>query len=364
MARIKRIGVLTGGGDCAGLNAVIRAVTKTALFHHDIEVFGIEDGFLGLVENRIQPLTAERVSNILTLGGTILGTTNKCDPQRFMVNNDPAHPVFEDMTERCLGHIAEHQLQALIIIGGDGTMSGAANFVRRGIDCIGVPKTIDNDIVGTDVSFGFATARYVATDALDRIHTTAASHHRVMVVEVMGRNAGWIALHAGLASGADVILIPEIVFDTDKVCQFVMERSRRGKKFSIICVAEGARPVDGKQIVNHVDLSSPDPIRLGGVGKVVANAIEDKTGIESRITVLGHVQRGGTPVPEDRVLATEFGHAAIQVLLQGRRNRLVVMQGRTVRDIDILDAANKQRTIPMDNRLLATARDLETCFGD
>jgi len=361
--RIKRIGVLTGGGDCPGLNAVIRAVTKTAIYQYGLEVFGIEDGFQGLVQNRIRQLHSADVSNILTLGGTILGTNNKCDPSRYVVKRN-GETVIEDVTDRCLEHIAAMQLDAIVVIGGDGTMSGAANFVKHGINCIGVPKTIDNDLAGTDVTFGFATACYVATDALDRIHTTAASHHRVMIVEVMGRNAGWIALHAGTASGSDIILIPEIPYDIDRVCQHVQERSRHGKRFSIICVSEGARPAGGEQVVQKVDPSSPDPIKLGGVGNVIAAQIEQKTGIETRTTVLGHVQRGGTPVPEDRVLATRFGHAAVTALMQGKRNRLVVMQGRNVTDIDILSAANKQRLVQPDDPLVKAARDVGTSFGD
>jgi 6-phosphofructokinase 1 len=356
--------MLTGGGDCPGLNAVIRAVTKTALSHHDVQVFGIEDGFLGLVQNRIRPLDWDDVSNILNVGGTILGSSNKCNPERYATRNADGEVEFRDVTDRCLEHIAHHQLDALIVIGGDGTMSGAANFVKRGINCIGVPKTIDNDLVGTDITFGFATAKAIATEALDRIHTTAASHHRAMVVELMGRNAGWIALHAGIASGSDVVLIPEIAFDIDKVAEYVDFRSKRGRRFTILAVSEGAKPVGGEQVVNHVDPTSPDPVRLGGVGKLVAEQIEQRTGVESRCTVLGHVQRGGTPVPEDRVLATEFGHAAVQALMDGKENRLVVMQGRTVADIDILRAADRQRTIPLDHPLLAAARGVGTSFGD
>jgi len=362
---IQRIGVLTGGGDCPGLNAVIRAVTKTAVYSHDIEVFGIADGFLGLIENRIHRLAANDVSNILTLGGTILGSSNKCNPERYAVGtDDEGQPVFEDLTELCLRNIRRHGLDALVVIGGDGTMSGAANFVNHGINCIGVPKTIDNDLVGTDITFGFSTARAIATEALDRIHTTAASHHRAMVVEVMGRNAGWIALHAGIASGADVILIPEIPYDIDSICGKVIDRSRHGKRFTILCVSEGARSKDGEQVVEHYDPTSPDPVRLGGVGKAVADGVEAKTGIETRCTVLGHVQRGGTPVAEDRVLATEFGHAAVQSLMDDKANRLIVMQGRTVTDTDILGAANRQRTIPADSPLVAAARAVGTNFGD
>ncbi len=362
---ISRIGVLTAGGDCPGLNAVIRAVTKTAMFQHNLEVYGIEDGFLGLVENRMRPLSREDVSNILTRGGTILGSSNKCNPQRYAVGEEEdGKPIFEDMTNLCLRHLKRRGIEALIVIGGDGSMSGAANFVRRGVNCIGVPKTIDNDLVGTDVTFGFATARYIATEALDRIHTTAASHHRAMVVEVMGRNAGWIALESGVASGADILLLPEIPFDIDKVCDVVKERSRYGKAFTIIAISEGAKPIGGEQVVHHVDPTSPDPIRLGGVGERVARQIEEKTGIDSRCTVLGHVQRGGTPVPEDRVLATLFGYHALELLANGAQNRLVVMQGRTIADTEITRAENKQRTIAPDHLLIAAARAVGTSFGD
>jgi 6-phosphofructokinase 1 len=360
---LQRIGILTGGGDCPGLNAVIRAVAKTAMTKYGLECYGIEDGFLGLVQNRVRQLYNSDVSNILTQGGTILGSSNKCDPSRYAIQKN-GHVEYIDVTDRCLEHIEHHHLDALVVIGGDGTMSGAANFIKHGIHCVGVPKTIDNDLVGTDVTFGFATATAIATEALDRIHTTAASHHRAMIVEVMGRNAGWIALHAGIASGADVILVPEIPFDIDVICQKVTDRSRHGKRFTIVAISEGARPKDGKQVVDKVDPTSPDPIRLGGVGKVVADMIEKRTGVETRCTVLGHVQRGGTPVPQDRVLATEFGHAAITALATGNYNRLVVMKGRTVTDIDILEVADKQRLIQGDNPLIKAAKDLGTCFGD
>lgn len=360
---ISRIAVMTGGGDCPGLNAVIRAVTKTALYEFGMEVYGIEDGFLGLIQDRIRPLLEHDVSNILTLGGTILGSSNNCDPCNYR-DESLDNPPKRDMTEQCLKHLRSRGIEAMVLIGGDGTMSGAANFVKQGLNCIGVPKTIDNDLVGTDVTFGFATARYVATEALDRIHTTAASHHRAMVVEVMGRNAGWIALHAGVASGSDIILIPEIPFDIDKICQKVVDRSKHGKRFSILCVSEGAHPLEGEQVVEFYDPNNPDPVRLGGVGKVVADQIQERTGIETRTTVLGHVQRGGTPVPEDRVLATEFGNAAIRALVDGKENRLIVMQGRTVADIDILQAASKQRTVPIDHPLIEAARHIGTCFGD
>jgi 6-phosphofructokinase 1 len=364
MKKIQRIGVMTAGGDCPGLNAVIRAVGKTALNCYGLEVMGIEDGFQGLIQNRLHPLTNESVSNILTLGGTILGTNNKADPRRYPIKAN-GNMEYRDVTDRCLEHIAHNHLDALIVIGGDGTMTVTSHFIQFGINCIGVPKTIDNDLYGTDVTFGFATAVSIATEALDRVHTTAASHHRVMVVEVMGRNAGWIALYSGVATGTDVILIPEIPYDLGKVCEFVVDRSRRGKRFSIICISEGARQKDGQQVVARVDPTSPgDPIRLGGIGQKLSTDIESATGIETRTVILGHVQRGGTPVAADRVLATEFGGMAIDLLMAGERNRLVVMKECAVTHIPLESAANKQRLVPLDLPLLKTARAVGTCFGD
>jgi ATP-dependent phosphofructokinase / diphosphate-dependent phosphofructokinase len=359
---IHRIGVMTAGGDCPGLNAVIRAVTKSAQGHYNLEVMGIEDGFLGLIENRMRLLDNEDVSNILTVGGTILGTNNKTNPHRHAVDVN-GKLEFRDVTNQCLENIAQNKLDALVVIGGDGSMSITSGFVRMGINCIGVPKTIDNDLYGTDVTFGFATAVSVATDALDRVHTTAASHHRVIIVEVMGRNAGWIALHAGIASGADVILIPEIPYNINTVCEYVKSRSKRGKRFSIICVSEGARPAGGECVISRIDPTSADPIRLGGVGQKIAGDIEVATGIETRAITLGHIQRGGTPVAEDRVLATEFGNKAIDLLAAGECGRLVVMKGRTVTHIPIEDAEGKQRLVPLDHPLIGAARNLGTCFG-
>jgi len=359
-----RIGVLTGGGDCPGLNAVIRAVVKDAIYH-GIDVMGIEDGFLGLIEDRVRPLSKDDVSNILTAGGTILGSSNKANPQKYPVGLLPdGKPNFKDLTDVCMTHMEIHGLQALIVIGGDGTMSAAKPFTERGINCIGVPKTIDNDLWGSDITFGFATAVQVATEALDRVHTTAASHHRVMAVEVMGRNAGWLALHAGVAAGADIILLPEIEFDMDKVARVCEQRSQHGKRFTIICCSEGAKPKGGKQHIERVDPTSPDPIRFGGIGKWVADTIEDMTEIESRYVVLGHVQRGGTPAAADRVLATQFGHHAMQLLRSGARNRLVVMQGRQLTDVDITSAADKQRLVPPDHEMIRAARAVYTSFGD
>ncbi len=363
MTEIRRIGVLTGGGDCPGLNAVIRAVTKDAIFH-GIDVVGIEDGFLGLIENRTRPLGYEDVSGILTTGGTILGSSNKANPSRYATGVDASGaPIFEDVTDRCMQAAREHRLDALVVIGGDGTMTCARPFSALGLPCIGVPKTIDNDIVGTELTFGFLTAVATATDALDRVHTTAASHHRAMVVEVMGRNAGWIALFAGIASGADVILVPEIPFSVDAVADVVTRRSKHGKRYTVVCVSEGARPEGGEQVVERTDPTSPDPIRLGGIAKWLSTQIEDATGVESRYTVLGHVQRGGSPVASDRVLATRFGHHAMELLKAGTLDRMVAWNDARMTDVDMALPAGKQRTIPEDHPLLDAARSVYTSFG-
>lgn len=362
---IKRIGILTGGGDCPGLNAVIRAVAKTIMLDEGWEVWGIEDGFLGLIRNRVRKLAIEDVSNILQLGGTILGTSNKANPKRFAVRHeDDGTPVFEDVTSRVVEHVKERALDAIVVIGGDGTMSCAAGLLEHGINFVGIPKTIDNDLMHTEMTFGFMTAVQTATDALDRIHTTASSHHRVMLVEMMGRNAGWLTLHAGIASGADVILISEIPFDIEKVCEACVRRSKRGKAFTIIAVSEGAMPIGGEQVVDRVVHDSPDPVRLGGVSEVLSEEISKRTHLESRATILGHVQRGGTPCAADRVLATEFGLAAARMLRKGKLNRFVTYQNGAISDSPIADVADQQRLVPAKHRLVMAARSLGVCLGD
>ncbi len=364
-SEIKRIGILTGGGDCPGLNAVIRAVAKTIMLDEGWEVWGIEDGFLGLIRNRLRRLEIEDVSNILQLGGTVLGTSNKADPTRFAVRyEDDGTPVLQDVTSRVVEHVAERALDAIVVIGGDGTMSCAAGLIEHGIRFVGIPKTIDNDLMQTEITFGFMTAVQTATDALDRIHTTASSHHRVMIVEMMGRNAGWLTLHAGIASGADVILIPEIPFDLDKVCDACVRRSKRGKAFTIIAVSEGAKPIGGEQVVDRVVHDSPDPIRLGGVSEVLSAEISKRTHIESRATILGHIQRGGTPCAADRVLATEFGLAAARMLRKGKFDRLVTYENGLINDCPIAEVANQQRLVPPKHRLIMAARSLGVSLGD
>ncbi|GAB4240890.1 MAG: ATP-dependent 6-phosphofructokinase [Acidobacteriota bacterium] len=359
----KRVGIMTGGGDCPGLNAVIRAVAKPAILA-GIEVIGIEDGYLGLIEDRMRPLQYEDVSNILTRGGTILGSSNKANPAAYAVPDGKGGWVKKDVRDQVVRHAQRAGLEVIFVIGGDGTMSGAAQLIDRGLYFIGVPKTIDNDLWSTDVTFGHDTAVTTATEALDKVHDTASSHHRVMVVELMGRYAGWLALHAGVAAGADVILIPEIPFDIEKVAAKCLERSRYGRKFTIIAAGEGARPVGGEVFVDHRDEASPDPIRLGGVARWVADQVEKRTGLEARSIILGHVQRGGPPTPYDRLLATRFGFHAFELLLQGRYNELVVMRGGELSSVPIHEVADKVRTVPLDYQVLRAARALGTSFGD
>ena len=360
----RRLGILTGGGDCPGLNAVLRAVAKTAILQYGIEVIGIEDGFQGLIEHRVRPLGLKDVSGILTRGGTILGSNNKCYPTRYCTGRKPdGTPIWEDVTEKCLTTIARERLDGLIVIGGDGTMACAAPIAAAGINVIGVPKTIDNDLVGTEITFGFLTAVATATDALDRLHSTADSHHRVMVCEVMGRNAGWIALTSGVASGSDVILLPEVPFDLRQIADDI-DRRMRGPGFAIVVVAEGARPKFGEQVVGRYDPTSHDPIRFGGIGNLVATEIADLTGIETRTTVLGHTQRGGAPIAADRILATNFGFHAMAVLASGKRNRMVVRENNIFSDIDLFETVGKQRLVPIDHPLISAARAIGTSFGD
>lgn len=362
---VHRIGVLTGGGDCPGLNAVIRVITKAAINKLGIDVLGIEDGFLGLIRNRIRPLHLDDVSNILTVGGTILGTSNKADPERFVVGTSPdGKPIFENVTSRVIEHVRENHIDLLVCIGGDGTMSGAAGLIDHGIPCIGVPKTIDNDLMHSEITFGFTTAVQTATEAIDRVHTTASSHHRVMIVELMGRNAGWLTMHAGLAGGADVILIPEIPYDLQSIADCCKTRSKKGKRFTIIAISEGARPRGGKQVVDKIVAESRDPVRLGGIGAVMARELAEVSGLETRSVLLGHVQRGGTPVAYDRVLATLFGHKAISMVATHEWNQIVVMKGGQPDMVPIQAVANKQRLMEHDDPLIGMARALGTCLGD
>lgn len=362
MASARRIGILTSGGDCPGINAVIRAVTKCALAE-GCEVVGVKDGFLGLVERRTMLLDDAGVAGILTQGGTILGTTNRANPFRLAVS-EGGKTVWRDASGEAVANYHALGLEALVCVGGDGSMIIAKGFVERGLNIVGVPKTIDNDIKQTDLTFGFDSAVANAADAIDKIHTTAVSHHRVMVVETMGRYAGWLALTAGLASGGDIILIPEIPFSPAVLCEAVVARQRRGKRFSIVVAAEGAYPVGGERVVARQVKDSPEPVRLGGIGQKVANLIEDATDKESRVAVLGHLQRGGTPTAFDRVLATRFGVAAVELLRAGRFGRMVCLQGGAVASVPIGEVAGEPRLVPTDHPLVRTARCLGVSFGE
>jgi len=358
----KRIGILTGGGDCPGLNAVIRGVAKACMRKFGIKVVGIEDGFAGLVQRKVIDLTWERASGILTQGGTILGTTNRANP--FAWPADPDRPeITEDRSDQVVDYIHELGLDTLVCIGGDGTQTIAHKLGKKGIQVVGVPKTIDNDIEGTDITFGFDSAVTTATEAIDKIHSTAMSHHRVMVVELMGRYAGWLALHAGIAGGGDVILIPEIPYDINAVCSLAVERSKKGKRFSIIVVAEGARPQNGEPVIRRRVKGSPDPIRLGGIGQKVAHDIEEKTDLESRVTVLGHLQRGGTPTPFDRVLATRFGVKAAELCYDGVSGVMVALRGSEIIGIPLADVSEKNRRVAPDHPLIEAANGVGVCMG-
>lgn len=360
---VRRIGILTGGGDCPGLNAVIRAVAKSAL-SEDATVFGIEDGFEGFVEGKIRELGNNDVSGILSLGGTILGSSNKGDPSHYPVKDKDGNIKIIDESERVLRNYKRWGLDAVVAIGGDGTMHICDQLSQLGINIVGVPKTIDNDLAATDVTFGYDSALYVATEAIDRLHTTASSHHRVMIIEVMGRYAGWIALGAGLAGGADIILIPEIPFTWESIYKKVRERSLHGKRFSIICVAEGAKPKGGELVVKEIDVKRTDAKRLGGIGDLVGHKISTDTDLETRVTILGHLQRGGSPTPFDRILATKYGAHACELVVQGKFGRMVALNGTKIVSVPIKKAIAEQRLVPPDCQEILAARAVGTSFGD
>jgi ATP-dependent phosphofructokinase / diphosphate-dependent phosphofructokinase len=360
---LKRIGILTGGGDCPGLNAVIRSIAKPAMAQFGCTVIGILDGFEGLVEGRMRELTPRDVGGIVNVGGTILGTSNKGNPFQFPVETPHGVEVL-DYSSQAIQNYRDWNLDALIAIGGDGTMHIVDRFTELGLNFIGVPKTIDNDLSATDVTFGYDSAVSVATEAIDRLHTTASAHHRVIVVEVMGRYAGWIALGSGIAGGADMILIPEIPFKWEKIYEHVLLRSKRGNRFSIICVAEGAKPSEGSVVVKEMDKKRTDPVRLGGIGDLVGRKIEETTGLETRTVVLGHVLRGGSPTPYDRILATRYGAMALELAAQGKFGYMVSLRGTEVVAVPVKEAILKLRTVPLDSQYITSARAVGTVFGD
>lgn len=350
--RGRRIGVLTSGGDAPGLNAVIRAVVKAAN-HHGLEVLGFEGGFEGLLgECSYRVLNSKDVRGLLPMGGTILGTTNKghFGPRsRVDPENDPYIEA--------VNSIKRLDLQGLITIGGEGTQAISLELAKLGAPIVGVPKTIDNDLAGTDRTFGFDTALNVATDAIDRLHTTAASHNRVMVLEVMGRHAGWIALHSGIAGGADCILIPEIPFDIQLIADKIIEREHQGSKFSIVVVAEGALPRGG-------DAFYITEGRLGGIGHYVGQQIEERTGKDVRVVVLGHIQRGGQPTPYDRILATRFGAAAVNAIVNEVYGEMVSLQAQEITTVPLVEACGHLKTVRPHSDLVRSARSLGVIFGN
>jgi 6-phosphofructokinase 1 len=358
----KRIGILTGGGDAPGLNAVIRAVVLTAQNCYGWEVVGIQEGFDGLyVGLPTIPLDATKVRDLLARGGTILGTANRGSPFAHRVQHPDGTVEYEDVSHIALQRMTEIGVDALIVAGGDGTMSIAHKLVKMGAHIVGVPKTIDNDVAQTDTTFGFDTAINTATEALDKLQTTAESHHRVMVLEVMGRDAGWIALHAGVAGGADAILIPEIPFDIDTVCRKIQQIQTSGRHYSLIVVAEGAVPIEGQQeyYSQNDDKSSR---KLGGIGNWVGNLLAECVAAEVRVTVLGHLQRGGQPTPHDRWLATRFGAAAVHLVAQERWGYMAALQNNQMTFVKIEDAI-KMKFVDPEAETVQTARDLGIVFG-
>jgi ATP-dependent phosphofructokinase / diphosphate-dependent phosphofructokinase len=356
----KRIGILTGGGDAPGLNAVIRAVVKSAA-SHNCETIGIEDGFDGLLEqDRSRRLTLRDVTGILRIGGTILGTTNRGNPFAAAVETSDGP---RDYPSRCVEMFHQLNLDALVVIGGDGTLAIAHEFSRRGLPIVGVPKTIDNDIAETTNTFGFDTAVSFATDAIDRLHTTAEAHRRVMVVEVMGRHAGWIALYAGVAGGADVILIPEIPFDLNTVARRIRERDAYGAQFSVVVAAEGAAPLGGSVSVREKGTASTQE-RLGGIGALITAELGPLTGKEVRNVVLGHLQRGGTPTSYDRLLATRFGARAMELVMEGRFGHMVAFHPPNIVAVPLERVVGRTRNVPTDFDVIRTARAMGISLGD
>jgi len=360
---MRTIAILTGGGDCPGLNAVIRGVVRAAVFKRGWKVLGIADGFDGLVHDPvIQILDMNTVRGILPRGGTILGTSNRGNPFAYPQKQN-GEVSLVDVSARVLTNFRQIGADSLIAVGGDGTLKIARRFNDLGMPVVGVPKTIDNDLCGTDVTFGYNSAVGVVTEALDRLHSTAESHNRVMVVEVMGRDAGWIALESGIAGSADVILIPEIPFDLERVCQAIVDRKNRGSRFSIVVVAEGAFPSGGSRIVQATAGENLGVERLGGMGRYVADEINRRLDIETRVVVLGHVQRGGSPSPFDRILGSRFGTKAVELVEQERFGQMVALRGRSVIAVPIEEAVGSLNLVDPDGELVGAAEDLGIMIG-
>ena len=361
---LKRVGVLTGGGDCSGLNAVIRAITRSATIEHGATVIGIEDGFDGLIFNKHQELTTLNTRDILPLGGTIIGTTNKGNPFEYRERDDQGNIQVHDYSEKAAKNFQQLELDCLFVVGGDGTLQIASQFYEMGLPVIGIPKTIDNDLGGTDYSFGFQTAVQVACDALDRIHTTGRSHDRVMILEVMGRDAGWIALESGISGGAHIVLIPEIPYRLDKVLKKIRLREAGGSPYSIIVVAEAAREEGGEEITSEAAAERLQVVKqYGGVGGYLTERIRNEIELEVRCTVLGHIQRGGTPVSFDRVLGTRLGAFAVRAAAKGQFGHMVALKTPDLALVPLKTLAGVVRKIPSTSQLLECAESIGICLG-
>jgi len=360
---MKKIGVLTGGGDCPGLNAVIRSIVKSASLNYNYEVIGIEDGFDGLVlPGKVRALTSQNIRGILTVGGTILGTSKRANPFRYKVTENGKSEI-KNVSADVIKKVEALGLEALVVIGGDGTLCIAYELFKLGCPVVGVPKTIDNDIPATDVTFGFNTAVQTATEMLDRLHTTAESHHRVMVMEVMGRYVGWIALKTGIAGGADVILIPELPYDIKKICKKIKERKQDGNRSSTVVVAEGAKPIGGNVCILDEGEEGGDAERLGGIGNKVGSEIGKCTMMEVRVTVLGHLQIGGSPTAFYRILSTEFGVAAVELIANRQFGEMVCLRGNNIESVSLQEVVSSQKSVPIDSGLVKTAESIGINLG-
>jgi phosphofructokinase-like protein len=361
---LKRVGILTGGGDCSGLNAVIRAVTRSAIITHEAEVIGIEQGFEGLIFNRHCKLTVAGTKEILPLGGTIIGTTNKGDPFEYRQFDKDGNLTIQDYSQQTLENCKRLELDCLFVVGGDGTLQLGYRLFEMGVPVIGIPKTIDNDLVGTDYTFGYQTAVQVACDALDRLQTTGESHQRVMILEVMGRGSGWIALEAGISGGAHVILIPEIPYDLEKVLGKIRLRKEGGSPFSVIVVAEGAKEVGREAITSEAASTRLQGVaQLGGVGNYLAKNLSDRIDLEVRCTVLGHTQRGGTPLAFDRVLGTRLGTQAVDAAAEGKFGTMVALKSQDIILTPLESLAGIVRQVPNDSQMVRTAESIGICLG-
>ncbi len=365
MSEIKKIAVMTGGGDCPGLNPVIRAVTKTAIMKYGLEVVGIKHGYRGLYlgEQEFVNLDVEKVDDIISKGGTILYSSNKDNLFDYTYEDENGNIKHGDVSDVGVENLKKAGIDALVVIGGDGTLTSGRDFSRKGVKVIGVPKTIDNDLAATDTTFGFDTAVSTAVEAIDRLKTTAESHSRILVVEAMGRYAGFLALSMGIGGAADAILIPEIEYDINKVAECLKENRKRGKNHAIVVVAEGAKPKDGEIFVSQVVENSPDPIRLGGIAKVVASQLEELVGLESRATILGHIQRGGSPTANDRILSTRYGSYAVELLMQGKFGNMVTLNGNSMDYESLENVIGSNKAVDPNGELVTIAEATGVSFG-